>query len=283
MKNFLKQWLTFVFYNVAFFSFIYVWLNVNVILSDLFSTNNSVIAEETISEDSWTWMSIAWPSFVLFDSKAKKDYLSFPGKWELEDSIRLLWKLSEDKQPIEEPEIKKTWSVKSSEINNKKDDILDLTTELTSEEWKKYWEKAYVSIPKINIEAPISFPSVEEYDLEWAILKTLENWVAHRPETQKPDQSWNFFLIWHSSNYPWIKSKYNNIFSKIPRLENGDQVFVYYEWRKFIYEVYTKFVVPSNALDVYWFIPWHNMTLMTCYPVGTDKSRMIVRLKLKKP
>lgn len=283
MKNFLKQWLTFIFYNIAFFSFIYVWLNVNVIFNDLFSSNQSVLANDNIENVEWSWMSIAWPSFILFDSKTKKDYLSFPWKGELEDSIKILWKLSDETNYNDSIEVKKEWSVKQVEINTKKEDILDLTTEMTSEEWAKYGEKSYISIPKINIEAPISFPSVEEYDLEGAILKTLEHWVAHRPETQKPDQSWNFFLIWHSSNYPWIKSKYNNIFAKIPRLENWDNVIVYFEWRKFTYEVYTKFVVPSNALDVYWFIPGHNMTLMTCYPVWTDKSRMIVRLKLKKP
>jgi len=261
-------------------------MNGFLIYNDLFEKTEAITITWKLNENKH-WV---LPSFVLFDSKKEKEYSSFPWKWELENSIKILNLLSLDTlNQYNDTVINNTGSIinkddKSNIVDklSKREDILDLTTELSEKEWKKYGEWSWVTMPKFKIEAPISFPAVEVLDLENVILKSLENGVAHRPETQKPDQKGNFFLIWHSSNYPWIKSKFNNIFAKIPKLENGDIAYIYYQWRKFEYEVYTKFVVPPTAIDVYSFIPGYNMTLMTCYPIWTDKNRMIVRFKLKK-
>jgi len=284
----IKSFFQIILYNIIFFSIIYVIINFNTIYMDisyrLFS--NDQTNELSINEN---LNNIKQPTFTLFKTEWKtNEYLSFPWKKEMESWINLLKSLAINENSNFSND--KTINNIDNNINNiskkekvgNKEDILDLTTDLSEEEWKKYWNNSYIYIPTLNIEAPIMFPSIEEYDLEWRILKLLEKWVVHRPETQKPDQRGNFFLIWHSSNYPWIKSQYNNIFAKIPKLKKWDKVYIFYKWRKFTYEMYTKFVVPSTALEVYWYIPWYNLSLMTCYPIWTDKNRMIVRFHLLK-
>lgn len=192
-----------------------------------------------------------------------------------DNNIAIEKKLEEKRKDI----IKDT---KLTNSNTKNDDFFSLSTELTNEENKKYWDNAYIVIPKINVEAPIAFPSIEEKDLEKHILKLLENWVAHRPETQLPFQKWNFFILWHSSNYAWVNSKFNNIFAKIDLLNLNDEVYVYYKWRKYTYWLKEKKVVNPDAIEVYGYMPWYNLSLMTCWPIWSVKQRMIWIFELKK-
>jgi len=181
--------------------------------------------------------------------------------------------------------LKENKTFSSSKNNTKvisKDDFFSLSDNLTPEETKKYGKKSYVVIPKLKIEAPIFYPSIEEKHLEKKILEILKKWVVHRPETQLPYQKWNFFILWHSSNYAWIHSKYNNIFSKIDLLNLWDKIFIYYKWRKYTYTLSEKKIVDPSAIEVYWYLPWYNLSIMTCFPIGSTKSRLIAIAKLEK-
>jgi len=162
------------------------------------------------------------------------------------------------------------------------DDFFSLSFDMSIEEKNQYNNESYIVIPKINVSAPIFYPDIEESDLESHIMKLLEKWVVHRPETQMPYQKGNFFILWHSSNYAWIHSEYNNIFAKLDLMDLWDEVIVYYKWRKYIYELYEKKIVDPSAIEVYWYITWYNLSIMTCYPIGSVKSRLIAIFKLKK-
>ena len=264
--------------NISFFSLFYVTINSKTIYNDIFAKENINISEEE--------KELQQPTFLLYRWETNTDYKSFPWKDILEDSIKILDSVS-NTNTGETKDIKPLANTEAvtvvKPITKKIDTIIDLSHDMSKEEWEKYKDWSYVVIPKVNIEAPINYPSIEEYDLEAKILKLLEDWVVHRPETQMPDQNGNVFLIWHSSNYPWIKSKYNDIFAWITKLKEWDKVYVYYKWRKFIYTLYTTFIVPPTAVDVYWYLPWNVLTLMTCYPLWTDKNRYIARFTLDKP
>lgn len=282
----LKKILLFLFLNISVFSVFYTVVNFNVIAGDLSlaleGEGDSTKQETASSSDA---------VFFLERNPENKElntlYENFPWKWELEGFVNFMderkstpWlviKIDENKQ---EEKKKDAGLIIKEDTKAKKTDILDLSLPMTEEEIEKYGDTPHIVIEKLKVTAPILFPNVEEYDLEGVILKMLEQGVVHRPETQLPEQNWNFFLIGHSSNLPWIKSKYNNIFAWLPRLNEGDKVKIYYKGRKFVYEMYTKFVVPPTAVDVYGYIPWHNLTIMTCYPIWTDKDRMIGRFRL---
>lgn len=282
----LKKILLFLFLNISVFSVFYTVVNFNVIAGDL----SLALEGEGDSTKQETASSLDAVFFLERNPENKELntlYENFPWKWELEGFVNFMderkstpWlviKIDENKQ---EEKKKDAGLIIKEDTKAKKTDILDLSLPMTEEEIEKYGDTPHIVIEKLKVTAPILFPNVEEYDLEGVILKMLEQGVVHRPETQLPEQNWNFFLIGHSSNLPWIKSKYNNIFAWLPRLNEGDKVKIYYKGRKFVYEMYTKFVVPPTAVDVYGYIPWHNLTIMTCYPIWTDKDRMIGRFRL---
>jgi LPXTG-site transpeptidase (sortase) family protein len=114
-------------------------------------------------------------------------------------------------------------------------------------------------------------------------MKELEDGVVRYPWSSKPWKHWNTFIFWHSSNYPWIKWDYNEVFANLNKLSYWDEIIVYYWQKKYIYVVREKRVIS----------PWETkilkrnqkkdeLTLMTCWPVGTTLDRLIVISELKK-
>ena len=75
--------------------------------------------------------------------------------------------------------------------------------------------------------------------------------------------------------------KYSSVFNLIYKLNIKDQVNIFYEGRRYIYEVENKLLVNDFKVDdtVYeYFGP--TLTLQTCYPTGTSLYRLIVRATL---
>lgn len=118
--------------------------------------------------------------------------------------------------------------------------------------------------------------------LEKDIQATLLKGIVHYPGTASPGEIGNTFFTGHSSNYVWIKSAYNDVFALLEEMVVGDKVTVYWQGKKFIYQVYDiKVVSPSET----WVLQQSGneypsiMTLMTCTPVGTSLKRLIIRSK----
>lgn len=129
-------------------------------------------------------------------------------------------------------------------------------------------------IAKINVEVPVIF-NVEAGQ----ILNYLEKGVTHFKGTALPGEIGNVFITGHSSNYPWRQSPYNTVFALLNKLEEKDQIALVYENKKYLYEVAEVFTVKPK--DVWVIKPTNEpiLTLMTCYPVGTNLKRLIVRAK----
>lgn len=290
--NKIYLWLKDIAFVIVFMALSYIILNYQSIymhISTSIQWDQEI--EETNTDDA---ENIKNNSFILFDNskEAKRSKENDIFIWNdiinnISWDIANLILIKKDNNRIIENKLqeKRDNIIKNNRLSinqTENDDFFSLSFEMSIEEKNKYNNESYIVIPKINVSAPIFYPDIEESDLESHIMKLLEKWVVHRPETQIPYQKGNFFILWHSSNYAWLNSEYNNIFAKLDLMDLWDEVIVYYKWRKYIYELYEKKIVDPSAIEVYWYITWYNLSIMTCYPIGSVKSRLIAIFKLKK-
>lgn len=130
-------------------------------------------------------------------------------------------------------------------------------------------------ISKISIDAPIIWDV--EPDL---ILDKLKDGVVQYQGTGHPGKGENTFIIGHSSNYFWINSDYNSVFSLLDKLENGDRIEISYNNKQYFYDVVDKRVVGQDQVEFLKSTPKETLTLMTCWPVGTSLNRIIIQSEL---
>lgn len=120
-------------------------------------------------------------------------------------------------------------------------------------------------------------------DLEAALIQALESGVARYPGSGLPNQIGNTFILGHSSNYWWSAGRYRTTFTLLPQLIVGDPIIVKYEQQLYYYRVMQKQVISPDKLEVLAPTKTPTLTLMTCYPIGSTKSRLIVVADLIRP
>jgi len=136
-----------------------------------------------------------------------------------------------------------------------------------------------VAIAKIGVTAPMVWSRSEN---EKDQLADLQNGVAHFAASASPGQIGNMIISGHSSNYFWVKSKYNHIFSKLNNLVPGDvvevktiqqngKVFVYR------YRITEKFTTVPNDARIFEDAGAPTLTLSTCWPIGSNARRLILK------
>ncbi len=137
-------------------------------------------------------------------------------------------------------------------------------------------------IPKIDKNVPIvEIESVNETgdltNIDDEILNGLKTGVVRYPGTAKPGEEGNAFLTGHSSYYLWDDGQYKEVFALLSQLEVGDQVIIYYDQKEFTYQITEKKeVAPSEVNVLAQPDGVHQLTLMTCTPVGTNLRRLIL-------
>ncbi len=143
-----------------------------------------------------------------------------------------------------------------------------------------------IIIPKIGKNIPLV--NVEHHDAdtsnEWhkIFMKELENGIVKYPGSADPGQDGNSFIFGHSSNFPWAKWNYNDVFALLNELTNGDEIIVYFKQKKFVYVVKNKLVVkPGHVSSLGGDAANKQLTLMTCWPLGTTLNRLLVVTELK--
>jgi sortase A len=145
-----------------------------------------------------------------------------------------------------------------------------------------------IIIPKLGANARV-IANVDPFDSR-AYQVALTKGVAHARGTSVPGAMGNIFLFAHSSENFYEALTYNSVFYLLPKLTAGDQIFLYYNGVKFIYIVTDKkFVGPK---DVFYLqgesLPRRQaglkatLTLMTCWPPGTNLQRLLVFAEIKK-
>ncbi len=140
--------------------------------------------------------------------------------------------------------------------------------------FKKTVSKEFtISIKKIDIKAPI-ITGVNPGNKE-AYNQALKNGVVLMDGTPLPGTgSGNTFIFGHSSALE--KSSYDKIFLKLNDLENNDNILINYNSKSYTYKVIDKKIVEKNDLSVLDQTEEERVTLMTCWPIGTDKQRLII-------
>ncbi len=138
-----------------------------------------------------------------------------------------------------------------------------------------------IIISSIWVDAPIvDVPYISPERMANADFEEeLYEWVVKYPFTPGPYKEWNMMLFWHTSYYWWRNNPFGEIFARMPRLSNWDKIQIIWNGNLYEYEV-SKSVVkrPSQVSDKYrkytsW---WKYLTLMWCYPIGSDAQRILV-------
>lgn len=144
-----------------------------------------------------------------------------------------------------------------------------------------------IIIPSIDIDAPI-------VDLQYAAMENFEagNYDAELysgavkyPTTPDPGNSGNALIFWHTSFYWWKHNPYGTIFARLPKLKKADQIQIIWNGKLHTYKVKEKIIVsPEKVKQTY--LNYKNgnfLTLMGCYPVGSDKDRILIIAELITP
>jgi len=135
----------------------------------------------------------------------------------------------------------------------------------------------FISIPAIEAYAPIAW-GVE--NISEAVDKNLQNGVIQIKDSVLPGKKGNVFITGHSSNYVWSPGKYKSVFALLNKLVPGDTIQLKYKNKDYIYEVAAKKIVGPNETNVITDAQFEKqLTLMSCWPVGTALKRLIVTAK----
>lgn len=137
-----------------------------------------------------------------------------------------------------------------------------------------------IVIPKIGAVAPI----IENVDPSnpQEILIGFEKGVAQVAGTVVPaDKEGNMYLFAHSTDAFYKVNTYNAIFYLIDKLQNGDEIDIFYRGIQYKYVVYDKKVVSPDSSQYFGVIlPGEKtLTLQTDYPPGTTLKRLVVLAK----
>lgn len=136
-----------------------------------------------------------------------------------------------------------------------------------------------IVIPKIAAVAPI-IANVDPNSPK-IYLPALKKGVAQARGTPNPMEVGNMYLFAHSTDAFWDVNTYNAVFYLIGKLENGDEIDVFWKGNLYKYKVYDKKVVePTDSQYLGPLIEGEKtLTLQTCYPPGTTLKRLVVLSK----
>lgn len=138
-----------------------------------------------------------------------------------------------------------------------------------------------IVIPRIGasqrIKANVDSTNKEEY------LEVLRSAVAHAKGSAFPGMNGTTFLFAHSADNFWNIGRYNAVFYLLKELKPGDEVYIFFRGKKYVYEVYENRIADRREVE-------HidaalgageKLILQTCWPPGTDWKRTLVFAKPK--
>lgn len=135
-------------------------------------------------------------------------------------------------------------------------------------------QQDYLQIPKIGVVAPIIW---SKDDSQEVLQAELLSGIVHFPETAAPGTPGNGVYIGHSSNYWWEESDYNTIFGLLEKLQLGDNIVINYSGQTFKYQVTANKIVAKNDPEIFAATSANQITLVTCWPRGTNLKNFYVR------
>ena len=156
---------------------------------------------------------------------------------------------------------------------NKKTSPAPATTVQTTQANAIENDAFHLTINKLGVNAPIMRGA--DPTSETSYNRILQKGVAHMVGTAMPgEEKGNIFIYGHSSAYD--NPQYGKIFATLNNLQKGDAVEIYYQDKNYQYEVSGKKVVEEDDLSVLEKTGKEQVTLMTCWPIGTSEKRLVV-------
>lgn len=175
---------------------------------------------------------------------------------------------------------KAVWGTISDLFQKEKQESKTLILKDESKENIEYSEKENsLEISKIEISAPLIFVSNEN-----EVYKALDRGVVHFPTSVLPGEAGQTIILGHSAPPGWPKIKYDWVFSRLNELEAGDEIFVYFNHKKFTYYVSEKVFlergeeIPKDLTDSEKDLTnsENALILISCWPPGKDIRRIAV-------
>jgi len=98
-----------------------------------------------------------------------------------------------------------------------------------------------------------------------------------RPNSSTPELGGNTVITGHRFHYipPNNKTFYN-----LNKVQKNAKVFVFWNEKEYIYEVYDTFIVKPDQTEIEGPMDGNILTLYTCHPLWTADKRLVVRAKL---
>lgn len=175
----------------------------------------------------------------------------------------------------------KNLSQKVTELSQDQGYSLDPETKQTKQILinKEYSKPLALSISKLGINKVNLTPNVESYD-EKVYNLSLKSGLAHFKGTPLPGDGGNSFIYGHSA-VPSFFTRHQDlaetIFSKLEKVDVGDEVSVFRDGKELKYIVRKKKIVEPDDFTVLQAQgDMESVTLMTCWPVGVPTKRLIV-------
>jgi LPXTG-site transpeptidase (sortase) family protein len=126
-----------------------------------------------------------------------------------------------------------------------------------------------LEIPALNVVADLFYPGNT-----WDLYRGFGDGVGHMPDTAMPGETGNAVFFGHSSGR--TSTYYATIFATLHRLEIGDEIYIYKEDAKIVYKVESKKIVGSNDFSILEQGDTKQLSLITCWPLGTDWQRYVI-------
>ena len=144
--------------------------------------------------------------------------------------------------------------------------------------------KFLLKIEKLNLTAPVIWPLGTSEEI---IQKSLSQGVVIYPTTAAPGQNGNCYITGHSSDYWWKPGVYKQIFANLDHLAQKDKVIIEATQKnnkkiKYVYRVISKKVVNASDPKLFADTQKNILTLVTCWPVGANWKRLMIKAELEK-
>ncbi len=134
-------------------------------------------------------------------------------------------------------------------------------------------------IPTIGLNAKIfaevDLANEEEYN------KILTQGVAHALGSALPGQKGTIYLFAHSADLSFNYSEINALFYLLNKLKVGDEVNIFYNGWRYLYQVTEKNVVSPTSTGFLNNTGEERLVLQTCWPPGTRWQRLVLLAKPK--
>ncbi len=134
-----------------------------------------------------------------------------------------------------------------------------------------------IIIPKINVKAPIVY-GVDNSNASQQ--KALQRGTSQFPlpgANSRPGHLGNTVINGHSSDDVFDPGDYKFIFANLDKLNKNDNIYIDYQNTRYTYSVISKQVIkPTEVYKISRANDKPYLTLITCYPVGTSRERLII-------